>query len=119
MFTFDTSIRMGDVIQIVAFLIVGIGAFYGVKAKLAEVVQNQVHMSKIYDLRLSYIDATLEDAKNELKTSQSQDNQIAQHRIEIDKLWKIIDELRHWKGFVNPSGEYRRDATPPQLIDPR
>lgn len=109
MFSFDPTIKAGDLLQIAAFLCVGIGAYFGMKAKIAEIAATQKASSKIYDLRLSYIDAALEDAKLELKSSQTQDMHIAQQRKEIDKLWEIVNELRHWKGFVNPSGEYDRN----------
>lgn len=110
MFSFDPTFRAGDLIQIVAFLGVGIGAYYAMKAHIAKLEAGQILMSARYDLRLDYIDATLEDAKLEMKNSQAQDMHIAQQRVEIDKLWDIINELRHWKGFVNPDGEYDRQG---------
>lgn len=108
MFSFDPTFRAGDVIQIVAFIGVGIAAYYAMKAHIAEIAATQNLMAARYDLRLDYIDATLEDAKMELKNSQTQDMHIAQMRAEIDKQWQIIEELRHWKGFINPDGEYDR-----------
>lgn len=101
MFTFDPTIKAGDILQITAFIGVGISAYYGVKAKIAEVAATQKLMSTTYDMRLNFIDATLENARLDLKNSSNQDTQIAQLR-------KEVDELKHWRGFVSPDGEYDR-----------
>lgn len=97
MFNFDPTVKLGDLLQITAFLGVGIAAYYGVKAKIQEVAASQVLMGTKYDMRLDYIDATLEDAKIETKNSTAQDLHIAQQRREIDTLWSIVNALRFHK----------------------
>lgn len=108
MMNFDPTFRAGDIVQIVTFLGVGISAYYGIKAKIAEIAANQELNKTTTNMRLDVIDATLEDAKMDLKNSQSQDLHIAQQRSELDRLWKLVDDLRHWRGFANPDGEYDR-----------
>jgi hypothetical protein len=108
MVSFDPTFRLGDLVQITAFLGVGISAYYGIKAKLAELAAKQELNKTTTEMRLDIIDATLEDAKMDLKNSQAQDLHIAQQRSEIDRIWKLLEDLRHWKGFVNPDGEYDR-----------
>lgn len=108
MFAFDPTIKAGDIIQITVFIGVGISAYYGIKSRIQGIASTQESQTKIYDLRLAYIDAALENAKSDLKSTAAQDLHIAQQRVEIDKLWKIVDELRHWKGFVQPDGEFDR-----------
>lgn len=117
MITFDPTVKLGDIFTIGAFLGVGITAYYGIKTKIAEVAATQKHMGATYDLRLNFIDATLENARVDLKNSSTQDAMIAQQRKEIDALWGKLNELSHWKGFVNPSGEYRRDSGPKLLSE--
>ena len=109
MLTFDPTIRAGDISQIVVFIGVGIGAYYRVRAQIALVAAEQARTHALHEMRLAYIDATLENSRMDLRNAGVQDMQIAQLR-------KELDELKHWKGFVSPDGEYRRDSTPVKVI---
>lgn len=126
MITFDPSIRLGDLLGVITIVVVTIGAYYRMSNKidLQGAVQKAAikNLSDLHELRLDHIDAALEDAKVETGTSKLQEMQLIQLRKEVDQLWERfkeifdkIEELRHWKGFANPSGEYRRDGTPPVL----
>lgn len=102
--TFNNEIRLGDVLLVLAFMGSIIGAYYALRAKIVETNSNVTLLKETHGLRLDYIDAALEDAKVELKSSATQDMQISQLRRELD-------ELKHWKGFVAPDGEYDRSGT--------
>lgn len=102
--TFNNEIRLGDVLLVLAFMASIIGAYYALRAKIVETNANVTLLKETHGLRLDYIDAALEDAKVELKSSATQDMHITQLRRELD-------ELKHWKGFVTPDGEYDRSGT--------
>ena len=115
---FDPTFRAGDILTLLMLAGGGASAYYGIKAKIAEVAANQKLNKVATDMRLDVIDATLEDAKMDLKNSQAQDMHIAQQRSELNKIWDLLNDLRHWKGFVNPDGEYSRNSqTPVRPLD--
>lgn len=109
MIQFDPTLRLGDVGLLIGYIAGGFVAYY----KLKEKITASHFKHEAANERLDRIEAQIEDAKHDLKNSQAQDLHLAQHRSEINRIWDLLEDLRHWRGFVNPDGEYMRNKQPP------
>jgi hypothetical protein len=87
----DWTISLGNLLQIGAFVVVGIGAFFAVRSDI-RVLRHDVQ--KI-DLRQDGLQTTLTNMSTVLTTVAVQDTRLTMAE-------KTIDELRHGQGFVNP-----------------
>ena len=96
---FDSSIRIGDVFTIIAFIGTGVGLFFGLKYNL-----------KLVGYRLDIVDATLEDVKLAVKNDILQNEQISHLQTEMATLRKELYDLRRGQGWINEdlNGEYVR-----------
>ena len=93
---FEPTFRFGDVITLLGFLVVGLGAFHNIKGIL-----------KLFGWRLDVIDATMEDLKKEIgrvkddiSDGKVQDAKIERLEDDVALNRKMIYELQRGHGFV-------------------
>lgn len=103
---FEPSFRFGDILTLVGFLVVGLGAFYNIKGTL-----------KLFGFRLDVIDATMEDlkkdvgrVKDEVSNGKVQDSKIERLENDVERNSQMIFELQRGRGYVQDSvnGLYSR-----------
>ena len=86
---FDGTIRAGDLISLIGFLIVGLGAYYNIKGTL-----------RLFGFRLDIIDASIEDLKVETKNGSLQDADINRLKEDTGLLRKQVFNLQMGKGLI-------------------
>lgn len=98
---FDGTFRIADIVSIVIFLGVGLGAYYNIKAIL-----------KLFGYRLDVIDASIEDLQKETKNGNVQDAEIARLRADTSLLHQMVFDLQRGRGYVEKeiNGEYTRQG---------
>ena len=84
MFTFDPSIKLGDILTIASFVGMGVAAYYKVKADL-----------RVHNVRLTSVETACVQMAATLTQVAVQDNRLV--NLEND-----VRELRHGEGFVLP-----------------
>lgn len=87
----DWTISVGNLIQVAALLVVGIGAFFAVRSD----IRILRHDLKTVREKQDVMGATMNHVSATLTTVAVQDERISQ-------LAKQVDEMRHGQGFVNP-----------------
>lgn len=99
MFHFDGTIRAGDLISLVGFIVVGLGAYHNIKGIL-----------KLFGYRLDIIDASIDDLKIATKNGNLQDAEISRLKDDMNRATQHIFELQRGQGYVQRelSGEYTR-----------
>ena len=86
----DTSIRASDFITLLGFTVVGLGFVWSMRGDLKMLARDvQAHGAKIEKLEAVITQLAVQD----------------QRIIDLDRR---IEELRHWRGFINANGEYDR-----------
>lgn len=101
MFSFDGTVRAGDLLSLVGFLVVGLGAYHNIKGTL-----------KLFGFRLDIIDASIEDLKTETKSGSLQDAEITRLKNDMDRATQQIFELQRGQGYVQRriDGPYTRSG---------
>lgn len=84
MFSFDPTIKLGDLLTVASFLGVGLSAFYKLKGNL-----------EMHNLRLNNIEVILKNNSETMKI-------VATQNVEIQHIKDDIRELKHGEGFVFP-----------------
>lgn len=87
----DWTITLGNLLQIVAFLAVGIGAFYAVRSDLRVLRHDVQNLGN----RQDGMQTALTNISTVLTTVAVQD-------VRLAMVEKTVDELRHGQGYVNP-----------------
>lgn len=87
--TFEGTIRAGDLITFVGFLVVGLGAYFSIKETL-----------KLFGYRLDIIDASIEDLKVDFGNGKVQDAEIERLKKDMERHSQQIFELQRGKGYV-------------------
>lgn len=86
---FDGTIRAGDLISLLGFIIVGLGAYYNIKGTL-----------RLFGFRLDIIDASIEDLKIETKNGSLQDASIERLKEDTNLLRRQVFNLQMGKGLI-------------------
>lgn len=89
MLTFDGTIRAGDLISLVGFITVGLGAYYNIKGTL-----------RLFGFRLDIIDASIEDLKIATRNGTLQDAEINRLKDDMSRATQHIFELQRGQGYV-------------------
>jgi len=87
----EWSISIGNLLQIAAFLIAGVGAFFALRTDI-KVLKHD--MEKIQRDQVM-IGEAMKQMTNVLTT-------LAVQQVRLDRAEMTIDEMRHGQGFVNP-----------------
>ena len=87
----DWTISIGNLLQVAAFLVVGVGAFFAVRSDI-RVLRHDV---KNIEQRQDSLGETMNHLSTVLTTVAVQDNRIGAAE-------RMIEEMRHGQGFVNP-----------------
>lgn len=91
----DPSIRVGDILTLVVLTVGGLGFFWNMRGDLKMLAgQVQAHGVKIDKLEVVITQLAVQD----------------QRMTDLDRR---IEELRHWRGFIKPNGEYDRHGKVP------
>ena len=86
----DPSIRVGDLLTFLGFTVVGLGFVWSMRGEIKLLARDvQAHGTKIEKLEAVITQLAVQD----------------QRMTDLDRR---IEELRHWRGFINGSGEYDR-----------
>lgn len=104
---FVPAVRLGDIISLIGFLVVGLSAFHNIKGIL-----------KLFGFRLDIIDATMEDlkkdigrVKDEVSNGKVQDSKIERLEEDVHRHGELIYELQRGKGFVRQDVDGQYDRT--------
>jgi hypothetical protein len=94
---FSSEVRVGDLLVVAGFVGTGIAFFSNLKNRI-----------NVVDLKMTYIEAQLEDLQMATKNNNLIEERLIQKGNLIEALTKRVDELAHWKGFISPDGEWAR-----------
>jgi hypothetical protein len=86
----DPTIRVTDLVTAFIFLTGGIWFIWSMRNEVRMLARDV----RVHSMKLDKLEAVI--------TSLAVQNQ------RLNDLDKRIEELRHWRGFVNPNGEYDR-----------
>ncbi len=87
----DWTVSVGNLLQIAAFLVAGIGAFFALRAD----IRILRHDMKTVQLRQEALADTMAAVSATMTT-------VAVQGARLDRAEETIKELRHGQGFVNP-----------------
>ena len=87
----DWTISVGSLLQVVAFLVTGVGAFFALRSDI-KVLTNDVKNLQQEQIELA---KTMREITTVMTT-------MAVQQVRLDRAEKTIDEMRHGQGFVNP-----------------
>lgn len=90
-FMIDWTVSVGNLLQVFAFLVVGVGAFFALRAD----IRILRHDLKGVQQQQETLGETMVHVSATLTTVAVQDERITQ-------LSKTVDEMRHGQGFVSP-----------------
>jgi hypothetical protein len=86
----DPSIRVGDILTLALLTVGGLGFLWSMRGDLKLLAREvQAHGVKIDKLEVVITQLAVQD----------------QRMTDLDRR---IEELRHWRGFIKPNGEYDR-----------
>ncbi len=86
----DPSVRVGDILTLLLFTVGGLGFVWSMRGDIRMLARDvKAHGEKIENLQI-------------VITTQAVQTQ------RMDDLDRRLEELRHWRGFINPNGEYDR-----------
>lgn len=90
--TFDASVRISDVITLLVLSIGGLAFLWSLRGDMKMLARDVMAQgNKIEKLEAVITSLAVQD----------------QRMTDLDRR---IEELRHWRGFVNPNGEYDRQG---------
>lgn len=87
----DWTVSVGNMLQVAAFLVVGVGAFFAVRSDIRVLRHDLKNVQQQQDA----LSDTMNHVSATLTTVAVQDERISQ-------LSRQVDEMRHGQGFVNP-----------------
>jgi hypothetical protein len=87
----DWTISVGNLLQVVAFLVVGIGAFFALRTDIRILRHDMKSIQVVQDAQAE----TMANISSALAT-------LAVQGERLNQLSKTVDEMRHGQGFVNP-----------------
>lgn len=87
----DWTISVGNLLQVFAFVIVGIGAFYTLRGDI-RILRHDV--KNIQQQQVGLVE-TMANISSTL-------TMVAVQAEQINQLRQTVDEMRHGQGFVNP-----------------
>lgn len=96
------GLKLSDFIQLLGFLGGGVVFIVMLKGEI-KMLATQIKMQG------QRIDAQAQEIK-QLATI-LRDQAVMQERM--NAFDRALEDIRHWRGFINPSGEYRQDAVIP------
>ena len=89
--TIDPSIRIGDILTLLFFLLGGLGFAWSMRGDLKMLARDMQMQSK----KIEKLDNKIENLETIITTQAVQTQR-------MDDLSRRIEELRHWRGFINP-----------------
>jgi hypothetical protein len=90
-FMIDWTISVSGLIQVAALLVAGLGAFFTLRADIRVINSEMTHMKDDQHA----MGEVIKQQTNVLST-------LAAQQVRLDRAEKLIDEMRHGQGFVNP-----------------
>lgn len=87
----DWTISVGNLLQVAAFLVVGLSAFFALRTDIRVLRHDMKNVQEQQD--------TLSDTMNHVSATLTT---VAVQDERITQLSKTVDEMRHGQGFVNP-----------------
>lgn len=87
----DWTISVGNLLQIAAFLVVGVLAFATLRADIRVLRHDMKNVQQEQEV----VSETMTHLSSVLTT-------VAVQNVRLDRAEKTIDEMRHGQGFVNP-----------------
>lgn len=87
----DWTITVGNLLQVAAFLIAGVGAFFALRGDIRILRHDMRSIQLVQEAHAE----TMTHVATTLTT-------VATQAIQINQLIKTVDEMRHGQGYVNP-----------------
>jgi hypothetical protein len=95
----DPTIRVTDLVTTGALIMGGLAFLWSMKNEIRMLSRDV----RLHSVKLDKLEAVIKDLAVQEQRMVEQDRRITDQG-------RQIEELRHWRGFVNPDGEYDRQG---------